>query len=149
MKSFVRREFLGSTWEDDERNWRMEKSTSLGMPPWHPLWISRTIKRQSLGMPKASPLLHRHPSGRLRWNYVFITFHIMCYSWSVILFFFQFVLVCLLVMYFVRSYLSCVGETRSAFSLENSCASLIFCWVFLALFFLPALVLGLYSFKRC
>ena len=89
MRSFVRREFLGSTREDDERNWRMHKSTSLGIPPWHPPGHSRRLKR----LIWASPLLHRQASGRLRWNYVFITLHVMCYSWSVSVLF-----VCLLVL---------------------------------------------------
>ena len=77
MRSFVWSEFLSFTREDDARRWRMNKSTSLGMPPWHPPGHSRRIKRLSLGMPKSSPLLHRQPSDRLRWNY-FFTLYRLC-----------------------------------------------------------------------
>ena len=48
--------------EDEE--WT--KAQAWGCPHGIPLDIKRRLKRLSLGMPKASPLLHRQPSGRLR-----------------------------------------------------------------------------------
>ena len=146
MQSFLRREFLGSTREDDERSWRKDKSTSLGMPPWHPPEHSRRLKHLILGMPKESPLLHRQPSGRLRWNYVFITSHSMLFLER------HFILLSVCVILFAGHVLCwilailCGGETRSAFSLKYSCASLIFCWVFLAFVFLISCCASLISF---
>ena len=126
MRSFVWREFLSSMREDDARRWRLEKSPSLGMPPWHPPRHSRRLKRLSLGMPKASPLLHRQSSGHLRWNYVFITLHIMCYSWSINLFLFVcWSVTCLILINYI------VWERDTlCFFVEYFCASLILCWVF-------------------
>ena len=51
--------------EDDEEVEGWTKA-QLGDAPWHPPEHSRILKHLSLGMPKASPLLHRQPSGRLR-----------------------------------------------------------------------------------
>ena len=56
---------------------KMDQRSSLGIPPWHPLWISRTIKRQSLGMPKTFPLLYRLSWGHLRWT-KFLSLYILC-----------------------------------------------------------------------
>ena len=76
MRSFVWSEFLSSKGEEYEE---IEDGSELklGDAPWHPLWISRTIKRQSLGMPKASPLLHRLSWGRLYWT-KFLSLYILC-----------------------------------------------------------------------
>ena len=128
MRSFVWSEFLSSTREDDAINWRIDKSTSLGMPPWHPPGHSRRLKRLSLEMPKASPLLHRQPSGRLHWIYVFIASQIMCYFLER---HFIFLSVCfdLFAGHMQCCILSilCGRETRAVVSLEYSCASRISC----------------------
>ena len=63
----------------------MDKSSSLGMP-MSPQEISKKYKRQSLGMPKASPSSSTKISGHLSRHYIFIASYIMCYSWSVIFF---------------------------------------------------------------
>ena len=65
------------------------KSSSLGIP-MSPQDISKKYKRQSLGMPKASPSSSTKISGHLSRHYIFIASYIMCYSWSVIFFCFQF-----------------------------------------------------------
>ena len=71
------------------RRWRMDKSSSLGMP-MSPQDISKKYKSQSLGMPKASPSSWTKISGHLSRHYIFIPSFDMCYSWSVSYFFFQF-----------------------------------------------------------
>ena len=73
------------------------KGSSLGMP-MSPQEISKKYKRQSLGMPKASPSSSTKLSGHLSRHYIFIPSHDMCYSWSIILFCFQFCFVFLLVI---------------------------------------------------
>ena len=64
----------------------MDKSSSLGMPPWSPQEISKRYKRQSLGMPKASPLHQQKAPGHFSMRYIFIASCNMCYSWSVFIF---------------------------------------------------------------
>ena len=64
----------------------MDKSSSLGMPPWSPQEISKKYKRQSLGMPKASPLHQQKAPGHYSMRYIFIASCNMCYSWSVFIF---------------------------------------------------------------
>ena len=64
----------------------MDKSSSLGMPPWSPQEIFKKYKRQSLGMPKASPLHQQKAPGHFSMRYIFIASCIMCYSWSVFIF---------------------------------------------------------------
>ena len=108
---------------------KMDQSSILGMPPWHPLWISGTIKRQILGMPKASPRLHRLSWGHLRWT-KFLSLYILCAILGAS-FYFAFSLV-LFVCWSYSCWILSMGETRSTFSFEYSCALLIFCWVFLA-----------------
>ena len=64
----------------------MGKSLSLGMPPWSPQETFKRYKRQSLGMPKASPLHQQKAPGHFSMRYIFIASCIMCYSWSVFIF---------------------------------------------------------------
>ena len=66
-------------WEDQE--WT--KAQAWGCP-CHPQEISKKYKRQSLGMPKASPSSSTKLSGHLSRHYIIIPSHDMCYSWSVI-----------------------------------------------------------------
>ena len=100
-----------------ERGWyekiKEGQKLKLGEAQWHPKKYSRSIKRQSLGMPKASLSSSTKLPGRLRWNYVFIASHIMCYSWSVILFCFQFCLVLFAGHFNVGSYHSYLGERHA------------------------------------
>ena len=63
----------------------MDKSSSLGMP-MSPQEISKKYKRQSLGMPKASPLHQQKAPGHFSMRYIFIASCNMCYSWSVFIF---------------------------------------------------------------
>src|SRR3954464_14520761 len=72
--------------EDDERNKRSVKRSSLGMPTCTPNKYSRRIKHLSLGMPPMHPLLHQQSSVRPSLLYIFITSCVMCYAWSVSLF---------------------------------------------------------------
>jgi hypothetical protein len=73
----------------------MEKSSSLGMP-MSPQEISKKYKRQSLGMPKAPPSSSKKISGQLSRHYIFIASYAMCFSWSVFIFVFSFLLFSLL-----------------------------------------------------
>ena len=85
-----------------ERGWyekiKEGKKLKLGDSQWNPKKYSRSIKRQSLGMPKASPSSSTKLSGRVHWNYGFIASSVMWYSWSVILFCFQFFLFFLVII---------------------------------------------------
>jgi hypothetical protein len=73
----------------------MGKSSSLGMT-MSPQDISKKYKRQSLGMPKAPPSLSTKISGHLSRHYIFIASYAMCFSWSVFIFAFSFLLFYLL-----------------------------------------------------
>jgi hypothetical protein len=70
-------------------SWRMDKSSSLGMP-MSPQEISKRYKRQSLGDAPEAPLLHQQKSGHLSTHYIFIASCTMRLSWSVSCFRFQF-----------------------------------------------------------
>ena len=64
---------------------KMDQSSSLGMPPWHPLNIKNYQESKlgdAQGIPSSSSTIIRSPSLK----FVFITLHIMCYAWSVFLF---------------------------------------------------------------
>jgi hypothetical protein len=67
----------------------------LGDAPAHQD-ISKKYKRQSLGIPKASPSSSTKISDHLSRHYIFIASYAMCYSWSIVCFSFQLVLFCLL-----------------------------------------------------
>ena len=69
------------------------KSETWGCP-CHRKNISKKYKRQSLGMPKASPSPSTKISGHLSRHYIFIASYDMCYSWSVNFFCFKFCFVC-------------------------------------------------------
>ena len=76
----------------------MEKISSLGIP-MSPQEISKKYKRQSLGMPKASPSSSIEISGHLSRRYIFIASYDMCYSWSISYFCFQFCFALFAVVY--------------------------------------------------
>jgi hypothetical protein len=71
------------------------QKSSLGMP-MSPQEISKKYKRQSLGMPKAPPSSSTKISGHLSRHYIFIASYAMCFSWSIFIFAFSFLLFCLL-----------------------------------------------------
>jgi hypothetical protein len=73
----------------------MDKSSRLGMP-MSPQEISNKYKRQSLGMPHGTPSSSTKISGHLSRHYIFIASYVMCFSWSVFIFDFSFLLFCLL-----------------------------------------------------
>jgi hypothetical protein len=73
----------------------MDKSSSLGMP-MSPQEISKKYKRQSLGMPHGTPSSSTKISGHLLRHYIFIASYAMCFSWSVFIFAFSFLLFYLL-----------------------------------------------------
>jgi hypothetical protein len=62
----------------------------LGDAHASPQEISKKYKRQSLGMPRGTPFLHRQKSGHLSRHYIFIASCTMRFSWSVSCFCFQF-----------------------------------------------------------
>jgi hypothetical protein len=67
----------------------MDKSSSFEMP-MSPQEISKKCKRQSLGMPKALPSSSTKISGHLSRHYIFIASYAMCFSWSVFIIVFNF-----------------------------------------------------------
>jgi hypothetical protein len=73
----------------------MDKSSSLGMP-MSPQEIYKKYKRQSLGMPHGTPSSSIKISGQLSRHYIFIASYAMCFSWSVFIFAFIFILFYLL-----------------------------------------------------
>jgi hypothetical protein len=73
----------------------MDKSSSFGMP-MSPQEISKKYKRQSLGMPKAPPSSSTKISGHHSRQYIFIASYAMCFSWSVFIVAFIFILFYLL-----------------------------------------------------
>jgi hypothetical protein len=73
----------------------MDKSSSLGMP-MSPQEISKKYKRQSLGMPHGTSSPSTKISGHLSRYYIFIASYAMCFSWSIFIFAFSFLLFCLL-----------------------------------------------------
>jgi hypothetical protein len=73
----------------------MDKSSSWRMP-MSPQEISKKYKRQSLGMPHVAPSSSTKISGHFSRHYIFIASYAMCFSWSVFIFAFSFLLFCLL-----------------------------------------------------
>jgi hypothetical protein len=73
----------------------MNNSSSLGMP-MSPQEISKKYKLQSLGMPHGTPSSSTKKSGHLSRHYIFIASYDMCFSWSVFIFAFSFLLFCFL-----------------------------------------------------
>jgi hypothetical protein len=73
----------------------MDKSESLGMPI-SPQEISKKYKRQSLGVPHGTPSSSTKILGYLLRHYIFIASYAMCFSRSVFIFSFIFLLFCLL-----------------------------------------------------
>jgi hypothetical protein len=67
----------------------------LGMP-MSPQEIYNKYKHQSLGMPHSTPSSSTKISGHLSRHYMFIASYAMCFSWSVFIFAFIFLLFCLL-----------------------------------------------------
>jgi hypothetical protein len=61
-----------------------------------PQEISKKYKRQILGMPHGIPSSSTKISGHLSRHYIFITSYAMCFSWSVFIFYFSFLLFCLM-----------------------------------------------------
>ena len=129
MRSFVWREFLSFERHGDVR---MEKSSSLGMPPWNPPGIFKKIQASKLGDAQGIPTLHQQPSGRFV-ETTFLSLYILCAMFGAS-FCFQFCFVYLLVIYLLVPCFICVGERHAPFSFEYSFASFISFWLFLATF---------------
>jgi hypothetical protein len=72
----------------------MEKAQAWGCP-CHPKKYPRGTSVKAWGCPKA-PLLHRQKSGHLSRHYISIVSYSMCFSWSVFVFAFSFLLFCVL-----------------------------------------------------
>ena len=112
--------------EDDIIRSRRVKSLSLGKLPWISPIYSRRLKRLSLGMPKASPSSSTNYQV-ISSETIFLFLHIICtFLGASVCFCFQFVFVFLLLYTCWIIALLFGRETRSAFSLEYSCSSLIF-----------------------
>jgi hypothetical protein len=75
----------------------MKDGQKLNLGDSHaPQEISKKYKRQSLGMPKAPPSSSTKISGHLSRHYIFIASYAMCFSWSIFIFYFYFILFSLL-----------------------------------------------------
>ena len=97
----------------------MEKSSSLGMP-MSPQEIFKRYKRQSFGMPRSIPIFIIKVSGHFSMRYIFIASYDMCYSWSVFIFDFSFILFCSQ-QYMVGPHHICFGEDTLRFNcIEHS-----------------------------
>ena len=103
----------------------MDKSSSLGMP-MSPQEIFKRYKRQSLGMPKASPSSSTKYQVIFQ-DAIFLLLHMLCVVLGASLFLFLvfFCFVCCNQLGWILAFL-CGIETRSAFSCEYSYSSLIF-----------------------
>ena len=97
----------------------MDKSSSLGMP-MSPQEIFKRYKHQSLGMPRSIPVFITKVSGHFSMRYIFIASYDMCYSWSVFIFVFSFLLFCSQ-QYMVGPHHICFGEDTLRFNcIEHS-----------------------------
>ena len=112
--------------EDDIIRSRRVKSLSLGKLPWISPIYSRRLKRLSLRMPWAS-LLHQQTirSSLVRLYFYFFTLYVLFLERQCA-FVFSLFLFCLLLYTCWILALLFGRETRSVFSLEYSCSSLIF-----------------------
>jgi hypothetical protein len=69
----------------------MEKSSSLGMP-----MSPQEVQASKLGDAPRHPFFINKISGHLSRHYIFVASYAMCFSWSVFIFAFSFLLFCLL-----------------------------------------------------
>ena len=96
----------------------MDKSSSLGIP-MSPQEYSRATSVKAWGCPSI-PFFINKVSGHLSMRYIFIASYDMCYSWSVFIFVFSFILFCSL-LYMVGPYNICFGEDTLCFNcIEHS-----------------------------
>ena len=109
VMSFVWRKFSSVGREEWCNKMKNGQKLKLGDVPWTPQEISKKYKRQSLGMPKASPLHQQKAPGHFSTRYIFIPSCDMCYPWSV------FTFCCVFTFNKVGSHHSCLlwSETRS------------------------------------
>ena len=91
--------------------------------PMSPQDIFKKYKRQSLGMPKASPSSSTKISGPVSVHYIFIASYAMCCSWSVFVFVFSLSLVQFDVVLGQIPGLLFWRETRSVFIAQNTLVS--------------------------
>jgi hypothetical protein len=110
-------------------SWRMEKSSSLGMP-MHPNKYPRSTNIKAWGCPRGTPSSSAKKLGHLWTHYIFIASCIMRFSWSVSCFSFQFTLVL---------FAAINGWTPTNF----------FWWSFLAFHLSRTLRFSLLSFNKC
>ena len=90
---------------------RMEKSSSLGMPPWNPPEIFKNIQASKLVDAQGIPTLHQQPSGRFV-ETTFLSLFILCAMLGAS-FCFQFYFVCFLVISLLDPTFICVGERHA------------------------------------
>ena len=90
---------------------RMDQSSSLGMPPWHPPLNINNHQASKLGDTQCIPSFSSTIMRSSSLNYVFITLHIMCYAWSVFLL--SVLFVCLLVISLFDASFICVGARHA------------------------------------
>ena len=122
----------------------MDKSSSLGMP-MSPQELSKKYKRQSLGMPRSIPIFIIKVSGHFSMRYIFITSYDMCYSWSVFIFVFSFLLFCSL-QYMVGSQHICFGEDTLHFNCIEHSSFHPYCSTSVPIFLVLRLALVFYSY---
>ena len=133
MKTFVQREFS----RFHERGWWKKlkdgQKHKLGYAPMASPYTFKKTQASKLGdaqgTPSSSSTIIRSPPLKLCFHH--FTYYVLFLEHHVILLSIYFSWFACNVLCWILAIL-CGRETRSAFSLEYSYASLIFCWVFLA-----------------
>ena len=115
---------MKEVFKDQERGWYDEIKKSEKPNPEH---TSRRLKHLSLGI----PFFINKLSGHLRWNYIFILSHLMCFTWSVCVLLF---LLCYFLNKLDPSILVWVRDTLRFFMWIVVFFTYI-CWVFLSSYF--------------
>ena len=125
MRSFVQREFLGSTREDDERNWRIwTKAKAWGCPHGTP-WIIKKTQASKLGDSQGIP-----SSSSTTIRFYHFTYYVLFLERHFILLSVCFNLFAGHVLFWILAIL-CGRETRSAYILF-SILSFCFCYQLLS-----------------
>ena len=108
MRSFMWSEFLSFERHGDVR---IEKVSSLGMPPWNPPRIFKNIQASKLGDAQGIPTLHQQSSGR----FVETTFLSLCILCAMLgaSFLLSVLFVILLVICLLDPCFICVGERHA------------------------------------
>ena len=124
----------------------MDKSSSLRMP-MSPQEIFKRYKRQSLEMPRSIPVFITKVSGHFSMRYIFIASYTMCYSWSVLVFVFCFLLFCFLYYMVGSQQIFVLEQTHSVLIAKNTLVFILI--VFQVFYFSSTAFSSCFSFVFC